>query len=114
MPLTRADVSLDPPHTCSDCAVTSARDRARGGHGVHIMCVFLTQAKAGRRRRQCLPTLPLGQGNRVAPQREGRGRAALSCLSFPEACKFQGNLFRPVQKDEATRLERKRGVAFLL
>lgn len=60
---------------------------------------------------QGLPALPLGQGQ-SALRREGWGSALP--LSVPEACKFQGNLFRPVEEDDATRLERKWGVALLL
>ena len=42
-----------------------------------------------------------------------RGRVGLSGrLSFPEACKFRVNLFRPVEEDDAMRLERKWGVAY--
>lgn len=61
---------------------------------------------------RCQEACPLSPWGRIGadPQREGWGSARR--LSFPEACKFQVNLFRPVEKDDAMRLERKWGVAY--
>lgn len=71
-----------------------------------------SQPREGKR--AVVQGLPASRWGRARAPYRGTGWGSALPLSVPEACKFQGNLFRPVEEDDATRLERKWGVALLL